>query len=195
MTIFVKIFMSPNCFLLITHPFKTNQTSSPVATPTKSTMPRRSKGSKHDLKVLTFCRTRLFWGHYLLFVRSRLFFFCFVSDFEYMFGKFRFVVRTRFVSDPTFCFGLDFFVVSDLFQSATFSSLVLKVSSLKTLTGERGLENPIQRTTFYLQRRSGARVMTCSVCLWDADVLSVSDRERLKTAPVSQRTASHNSDS
>ena len=31
------------------------------------------------------------------------------------------------------------------------------------MTAERGLKNPIQRTTFYLQRRSGARVMTCFV--------------------------------
>ena len=39
----------------------------------------------------------------------------------------------------------------------------MKVSGFKTMTGERGLKNPIQRTTFYLQRRSGARVMTCFV--------------------------------
>ena len=41
--------------------------------------------------------------------------------------------------------------------------MFLKVSGFKTMTGERGLKNPIQRTTFYLQRRSGARVMTCFV--------------------------------
>ena len=44
-------------------------------------------------------------------------------------------------------------------SSASYSSLVLKASSVKTLTGERGLKNPIQRTTFHLQRSSGARVM------------------------------------
>ena len=43
--------------------------------------------------------------------------------------------------------------------SVLFSNLILKASSLQILTGERGLKNPIQRTTFYLQRSSGARVM------------------------------------
>ena len=108
MTIFGKLFMSKNGFSLITHLFKTIQTSSLVATPTKSGMPRRSKRSKHDFKIFIF--------------RAPIF------------------------------FGLDFL-------SGTFLSLVLKVSSLKTLTGERGLKNPIQRTTFYLQRSSGAQVM------------------------------------
>ena len=112
MTIFGKFFMSQNGFLLITNLFKTIQTSSPVATPTKSGMPRRFKRSKHDFKIFIF--------------RAPIF------------------------------FGLDFL-------SGTFLSLVLKVSSFKTLTVERGLKNPIQRTTFYLQRRSGARVMTCFV--------------------------------
>ena len=42
---------------------------------------------------------------------------------------------------------------------ASYLSLVLKASSIKTLTGERGLKNPIQRTTFHLQLSSGARVM------------------------------------
>ena len=41
-------------------------------------------------------------------------------------------------------------------------STILKVSALKTVTIESGVKNPIQRTTFYLQRTSGARVMTCS---------------------------------
>ena len=66
MTIFGKCFMSKNGFLLITYLFKTIQTSSPVATPTKSGMPRRSKGSKHGVRIfifsgpIFFCRARLF---------------------------------------------------------------------------------------------------------------------------------------
>ena len=60
---------------------------------------------------------------------------------------------------------------------SAFLSLVLKVSSLKTLTGERGLKNPIQRTTFYLQRSSGARVMVGFVsrlfCIMSDFLLSV----------------------
>ena len=68
MTIFGKFFMSQNGFLLITNLFKTIQTSSPVATPTKSGMPRRSKGSKHDFKIFIFrgpifFRSRFFVGH------------------------------------------------------------------------------------------------------------------------------------
>ena len=42
------------------------------------------------------------------------------------------------------------------------NTFILKVSSLKSVTSESGVKNPIQRTTFYLQRTSGARVMTCS---------------------------------
>merc|ERR1712039_296976 len=57
--------MSQNGFLVITNLCKTIQTSSLVATPTKSGMPRRSKGSKHDFKIFIFpgpiCfRSRLF---------------------------------------------------------------------------------------------------------------------------------------
>ena len=68
MTIFGKFFMSQNGFLLITNLFKTIQTSSPVATPTKSGMPRRSKGSKHDFEIFIFpgpifFRSRFFVGH------------------------------------------------------------------------------------------------------------------------------------
>ena len=36
---------------------------------------------------------------------------------------------------------------------------VLKVSALKTVTSESGVKNPIQQSTFYLQRSSGARAM------------------------------------
>ena len=115
MTIFGKLFMCKNGFLLITHLFKTNQNSSPVATHTKSGMPRRSKGSKHDLKFFIF-------------------------------------------PGPIFS-GLDFLSCPIFLLSPPFLSLVLKVSSLETLTVERGLKNPIQRTTFHLQRSSGARVM------------------------------------
>ena len=115
MTIFGKLFMSQNGFLLITNLFKTIQTSSPVATHTKSGMPRRSKGSKHDFKIFIF-------------------------------------------PGPIFS-GLDFFSCPIFCLSPPFLSIVLKVSSLETLTDRRGLKNPIQRTTFYLQRSSGARVM------------------------------------
>ena len=45
------------------------------------------------------------------------------------------------------------------FFLASFLSLVLKASSLETMTDRRGVKNPIQRTTFYVQRSSGARVM------------------------------------
>ena len=114
MTIFGKFSVLQNGFLLITYFFKLNQTSSPVATPTKSGMARRSKRSKLDLKILIFPGP--------IFFRSGL------------------------------------FVVS-VFLSGTFFSPVLKVLSFKTLTDRRGLKNPIQRTTFYLQRSSGARVM------------------------------------
>ena len=73
MTVFGKVFMSKNGFSLITHLFKTIQTSSPVATPTKSGMARRSKRSKLDFKIFifpgpifcsvsTFCRVRFFIG-------------------------------------------------------------------------------------------------------------------------------------
>ena len=70
MTIFVEFFMCKNGFLLITHLFKTSWTPSPVATHTKSGMPRRSKGSKHDFKIFIFPGP--------IFFRSRLFV---VSDF------------------------------------------------------------------------------------------------------------------
>ena len=54
MTIFGKVFMCKNVFLLITQLFKTSWTPSLVATHTKSGMPRRSKGSKHDFKIFIF---------------------------------------------------------------------------------------------------------------------------------------------
>ena len=38
--------------------------------------------------------------------------------------------------------------------------MILDVSGFKTVTIRSGVKNPIQRTTFYLQRRSGAGVMT-----------------------------------
>ena len=115
MMIFGKLFMSQNGFLLITNLFKTIQTSSPVATPTKSGMPRRSKGSKHDFKISIF-------------------------------------------PGPIF-FGLDFLSCPTFLLSPPFLSLVLKASSLETLTDRRGVKNPMHRTTFYVQRSSGARVM------------------------------------
>ena len=39
------------------------------------------------------------------------------------------------------------------------NDLILKALDFKTVNIESGVKNPIQRTTFYLQRRSGARVM------------------------------------
>ena len=63
-----------------------------------------------------------------------------------------------YCSGPVFL-SVSTFVASDFFLSPPFSSLVLKASSLETLTARRGLKNPIQRTTFHLQRSSGARVM------------------------------------
>jgi len=66
MTIFPEKLVTKNGFLLITHLFKTSWTPSPVATPTKTGMPRRSKGSKHGVKFfifsgpIFFCRARLF---------------------------------------------------------------------------------------------------------------------------------------
>ena len=61
-------------------------------------------------------------------------------------------------------FGPDFFCRARLVSSsASYSSLYLKASSLKSLTRERGLKNHIQRTTFYLQRRSGAALMVVFV--------------------------------
>ena len=62
MTIFVNLVMSNNGFLLITHLFKTSWTPSPVATPPKSTMPRRSKGSKHGVIFLIFSGPIFFVG-------------------------------------------------------------------------------------------------------------------------------------
>ena len=115
MTIFRIFFMSENGFLLITHLFKTSWAPSPVATPTKTGMPRRSKGSKHGVMFFIFSGP-IFFG------RARV-----------------------FLSGPTF------FIV------------ILDVSGFKTVTIRSGVKNPIQRTTFYLQRRSGARVMTCFV--------------------------------
>ena len=38
-------------------------------------------------------------------------------------------------------------------------SLFAKASTFQTLTGESSVKNRIQRTTFYVQRSSGARVM------------------------------------
>ena len=66
MAIFLNLFECQNGFLPITHLFKTSWTPSPVATPPKSTMPRRSKGSKHGVIFFHFfgpdffCRARLF---------------------------------------------------------------------------------------------------------------------------------------
>ena len=99
-----------NGFLPITHLFKTSWTPSPVATPPKSTMPRRSKGSKHGVRIFIF-------------------------------------------SGPIFFVGSDFFVGPNFFI------VILDASGFKTVTIQSGVKNPIQRTTFYLQRRSGARVM------------------------------------
>ena len=84
MTIFGKFFMCKNGFSLTTHLFKTIQTSSPVATHTKSGMPRRSKGSKQDFKIFIFPGP--------IFVRSRLFV---VSDF-FLLGTFSSLVLKVF---------------------------------------------------------------------------------------------------
>ena len=54
MTIFPENLVTKNGFLLITHLFKTSWTPSPVATPTKTGMPRRSKGSKHGVMFFIF---------------------------------------------------------------------------------------------------------------------------------------------
>ena len=117
MTIFWKFVMCKNRFLLITHLFKTSWTPSPAATHTKSTMPRRSKGSKHGVRIFIF-------------------------------------------------FGPDFFCRPRFFLSGpTFFIVILDVSEFKTVTVRSGVKRPIRRTTFYLKRRSAARVMTCSVCL------------------------------
>ena len=62
MTIFGKFVMCKNGFLLITHLFKTSWTPSPVATHTKSTMPRRSKGSKHGVRIFIFSGPIFFVG-------------------------------------------------------------------------------------------------------------------------------------
>ena len=106
--------MSQNVFLLMTRLFKTSWTPSPVATPPKSTMPRRSKGSKHGVRIFIFR-------------------------------------------------GLIFFVGSDFFVGPDFFIVILDVSGFETVPIRSGVKNPIQRTIFYLQRRSGARVMTCFV--------------------------------
>ena len=60
MTIFLNLFVSKNGFLLTTHLFKTSWTPSLVATPPKSTMSRRSKGSKHGVFFVSFFRARFF---------------------------------------------------------------------------------------------------------------------------------------
>ena len=86
-----------------------------MATHTKSGMPRRSKGSKHSVRIFIF-------------------------------------------SGP-FCF-----VGSDSFVGPDFLIVILDVSGFKTVTIRSGVKNPVERTTFYVKRRSGARVMTCSVC-------------------------------
>ena len=72
MAIFVKFFACQNGFLLITHLFKTSWTPSPVATPTKTGMPRRSKGSKHGV-MFFFVRARFFVVGPVFFCRARLF--------------------------------------------------------------------------------------------------------------------------
>ena len=48
--------------MLITHHFKTSWTPSPVATPTKTGMPRRSKGSKHGVMFFIFSGPIFFVG-------------------------------------------------------------------------------------------------------------------------------------
>ena len=60
MAILIKFFACQNGFLPITHLFKTSWTPSLVATPPKSTMPRRSKGSKHGV-FFSFFRGRFFF--------------------------------------------------------------------------------------------------------------------------------------
>ena len=67
-----------------------------------------------------------------------------------------------------------------VFLSGTFLSIVLKVSSFKTWTVERGLKNPIQRTTFYLQRSSGARVMVGFMFFFGPDLRSLSTIRRVR---------------
>ena len=46
--------MTKNVFLLITHLFKPSWTPSLMAAPPKSTMPRRSKGLKHGVRIFIF---------------------------------------------------------------------------------------------------------------------------------------------
>ena len=62
MTIFPQKIISKNGFWLITHLFSTNLYPIRVATPPKSTMPRRSKWSKHGVKNFNFFRVDFFRG-------------------------------------------------------------------------------------------------------------------------------------
>ena len=59
---FCEIVHVPKRFLLITHVFKTSWTPSLVATPTKTGMPRRSKGSKHGVMFFIFSGPIFFFG-------------------------------------------------------------------------------------------------------------------------------------
>ena len=54
--------MCKNGFWLITLIFFQKLTPSPVATHTKSGMPRRSKGSKHSVRIFIFSGRIVFFG-------------------------------------------------------------------------------------------------------------------------------------
>ena len=88
MMIFWKLFMSQNGFLLITHHFKTSWTPSPVATPTKTGMPRRSKGSKHGVMFFIFSGP-IFLSGPICFFLSGPCFFVGPDCFHRYFGRFR----------------------------------------------------------------------------------------------------------
>ena len=144
-------------------------------------MPRRSKGSKHDFKIFIFPGPIFFGLDFLscpicLLSPSFLTLVLKVSSLETLTverGLKNPIQRTTFPlqrsSGARVMVGFMFFsrlifvrsrlfVVFDFFL-ASFLSLVLKASSLETLTGRRGVKNPIQRTTFHLQQSSEAQVM------------------------------------
>ena len=65
------------------------------------------------------------------------------------------------VREALFLKSLDFRIFNQLKKLKNY--LILEVSGVKTITIRSSVKNPIQRTTFYLQRRSGARVTDCFV--------------------------------
>ena len=137
-----------NSFLPITHLFKTSWTPSPVATPPKSTMPRRSKGSKHGVNKNHFWNFFDVQKRFLLI--THLFKTSWTPSLVATPPKSTMPRRSKGSKHGVFFsfFRARFFCRARLFSSfflsgPTFFVVILDVSGFKTVTIRSGVKNPI----------------------------------------------------